>query len=65
MYRVDHRKPTPQIMLFILHVYMFSCINNTAFQSLFLSTQNFIQKYYDIIEAPQNHFDTMGKKLVI
>jgi len=24
---------------------------------------NFIQKYYDIIEAPQNHFYTMEKHI--
>jgi len=32
---VGHKKPTPPSMLFILRVYMFSCINNTTFQSSF------------------------------
>jgi len=40
IYRVGHKKPTIQIILFLLHVYMFICINNTALQSPFLSTQD-------------------------
>jgi len=58
-------------MLFILHMYMFSGISNTAFQSSFFSTQEktetwwicktFVQKFCSIIEAPQNYFYTMWK----
>jgi len=58
-------------MLFIQHVYMFSCISNTALQSPFFlhkrklelnkCVKNFIQKFCDIIKAPQKHSYTMGK----
>jgi len=57
-------------MLFILHVYMFSCISNTASQSSFLSTQEKIKtdeyvkiytKILHIIEGLQKHFYIMGK----
>jgi len=63
-YRVGHKKPTPHIMLFILHVYMFSCTSNIMFQFLHKKKSK-LDKCVKIlnryIEAPQKRFYTTGK----